>query len=177
VEWRDCIFCSIVSGESSAWVVGESKGALGILDINPVTPGHTLVLPKRHAQDIWAVSAEDFTAVADLTRSLAASLVRSVSNSGASSAPARATPPDASVGSSLRATTATSAPPDQARLLASAAVRKQPAPSCRCVRAGEAHGPFPPCEVLPRHVVHVGAFPCFWEALAAATGDRRPRRW
>lgn len=71
---HDCIFCSIVNGSSSAWVVGESQAALGMLDINPVTPGHTLVLPKRHARDIWAVSADDFTAVADLTRSLAAIL-------------------------------------------------------------------------------------------------------
>jgi histidine triad (HIT) family protein len=74
VAERDCIFCRIVAGRSPAWVVGESEAALAILDINPVTPGHTLVLPKRHAEDIWAVSAGDFAAVAELARSMAAVL-------------------------------------------------------------------------------------------------------
>jgi len=74
VARRDCILCSIADGSSSSWVVGESEAAFAILDINPVTPGHTLVLPKRHARDIWAVSADDFSAVADLTRSMAAVL-------------------------------------------------------------------------------------------------------
>lgn len=71
---NECIFCAITQRTSPAWIVGESEAALAILDINPATIGHTLVMPKRHAQDIWDVEPDDFQAVADLSRSVAALL-------------------------------------------------------------------------------------------------------
>ena len=43
-----CIFCRIVRGEIPAAKVLETDRALAILDINPVNPGHTLILPKPH---------------------------------------------------------------------------------------------------------------------------------
>ena len=49
-ESRDaCIFCAIVSGEAPASVVYDDPEILAFLDIRPVTPGHLLVIPKRHA--------------------------------------------------------------------------------------------------------------------------------
>ncbi len=44
-----CIFCEIVAGQSPASVVAEDDVALAFMDIRPVTPGHLLVVPKRHA--------------------------------------------------------------------------------------------------------------------------------
>lgn len=44
-----CVFCDIVAGNAPASVVYEDDRVLAILDINPVTPGHLLVIPKRHA--------------------------------------------------------------------------------------------------------------------------------
>ncbi len=45
----DCVFCAIVAGASPASVVYEDAGVLAFIDIRPVTPGHLLVIPKRHA--------------------------------------------------------------------------------------------------------------------------------
>jgi diadenosine tetraphosphate (Ap4A) HIT family hydrolase len=45
----DCIFCAIVAGVALASVVYEDEAVLAFLDIRPVTPGHLLVIPKRHA--------------------------------------------------------------------------------------------------------------------------------
>ncbi len=44
----DCVFCDIVAGQAPASVVYEDGLVLAIMDISPVTPGHLLVLPKRH---------------------------------------------------------------------------------------------------------------------------------
>jgi histidine triad (HIT) family protein len=44
----DCIFCKIIAGEAPAAVVAEDEAVTAFMDINPVTPGHLLVVPKEH---------------------------------------------------------------------------------------------------------------------------------
>jgi diadenosine tetraphosphate (Ap4A) HIT family hydrolase len=44
----DCIFCSIIRREAQASVVYEDDEVLAFMDIFPVNPGHTLVIPKGH---------------------------------------------------------------------------------------------------------------------------------
>jgi len=44
----DCILCDLVAGRSPASVVYEDSSLLAFLDIQPVTPGHTLIIPKEH---------------------------------------------------------------------------------------------------------------------------------
>lgn len=48
----DCIFCRIVAGEIPAERVYESRGAIAFLDIMQAAKGHTLVIPKAHAQTL-----------------------------------------------------------------------------------------------------------------------------
>jgi histidine triad (HIT) family protein len=43
-----CIFCKIINNEIPAYKVYEDDKCLAFLDINPVTPGHTLLIPKEH---------------------------------------------------------------------------------------------------------------------------------
>jgi histidine triad (HIT) family protein len=59
----DCIFCKIVRGEIPSFTVYEDARVLAFADINPIAPGHTLVIPKAHAQDLWEITEEDLTAV------------------------------------------------------------------------------------------------------------------
>jgi histidine triad (HIT) family protein len=54
-----CVFCSVVMGESPSFTVAVSDLAVAFLDVNPASQGHTLVVPRRHADDIWDLSAED----------------------------------------------------------------------------------------------------------------------
>jgi len=46
----DCVFCKILSGELPSSVVYEDDAVLALLDIQPVNPGHTLVIPKQHSE-------------------------------------------------------------------------------------------------------------------------------
>jgi histidine triad (HIT) family protein len=43
-----CVFCSIASKTAASHVVGENENALAVLEINPVSRGHTMVIPKKH---------------------------------------------------------------------------------------------------------------------------------
>jgi histidine triad (HIT) family protein len=45
----DCIFCEIAAGRASASLVYEDEIALVFMDIQPVNPGHMLVIPRWHA--------------------------------------------------------------------------------------------------------------------------------
>lgn len=46
-----CIFCLIVKGEAPATVVKEWDDAMAIIPLDPVVEGHTLIIPKMHADD------------------------------------------------------------------------------------------------------------------------------
>jgi len=60
---EDCIFCKIIKGEIPCFKVYEDEKVLAFEDINPLSEGHTLITPKRHAQDLWEISGEDLTAI------------------------------------------------------------------------------------------------------------------
>lgn len=52
----ECAFCAIALGnDRSAEVVCEDKDWVAFFPLNPATPGHTLVIPRRHVADLWQV--------------------------------------------------------------------------------------------------------------------------
>ena len=55
----DCIFCKIAKGEIPSSKIYEDKEFLAFLDINPVTNGHLMVIPKKHF--VWMQEADDET--------------------------------------------------------------------------------------------------------------------
>lgn len=50
----ECVFCQIAAGEAPATIVREWDDAIAIVPLNPVTPGHLLVLPKRHVETFFS---------------------------------------------------------------------------------------------------------------------------
>jgi len=58
-----CIFCRIVHGEASAHVVYEDERVMAFLDINPCSPGHTLIIPKVHVQRLEELPEEEAIAL------------------------------------------------------------------------------------------------------------------
>lgn len=50
---ENCIFCKIVQGEIPSHKVYEDEKFLAFLDIRPLSPGHTLVIPKKHYRWVW----------------------------------------------------------------------------------------------------------------------------
>ena len=58
-EEEKCIFCSIVSEKIPGYKISENDSALAVLEINPVSRGHSLVIPKVHVQEI-SKETQDF---------------------------------------------------------------------------------------------------------------------
>ncbi len=54
----DCLFCKIVRKEVPSKILYEDDDILVILDAFPDTDGHTLIIPKKHFEDIYEVSDE-----------------------------------------------------------------------------------------------------------------------
>lgn len=59
----DCIFCKIIKGDISSYTVYEDDVVKAFLDISQGTPGHTLVVPKKHVKDIFAYDPDLAAAV------------------------------------------------------------------------------------------------------------------
>jgi diadenosine tetraphosphate (Ap4A) HIT family hydrolase len=60
-----CVFCAL---EASGRVLLENELALCIADAYPVTPGHSLVIPRRHGADGLALHQREWNAVVELLK-------------------------------------------------------------------------------------------------------------
>jgi hypothetical protein len=47
-----CIFCSIIAHKTPSYRIGEDQSNLAILEINPETKGHALIIPKEHLEEV-----------------------------------------------------------------------------------------------------------------------------
>ena len=63
-----CLFCSIVAGDIPASRIYQDDHAIAFLDINPWKRGHTLVIPRRHVEDV--LDADE--ALTEIARAIAA---------------------------------------------------------------------------------------------------------
>ncbi len=59
----DCIFCKIVKGEVSSWKVYENDNVYAFLDIHPINEYHTLVIPKKHYENIFDIPEKELIEV------------------------------------------------------------------------------------------------------------------
>jgi histidine triad (HIT) family protein len=67
----DCVFCKILAGELPGTVVAEDERTVTLMDINPATRGHTLVLTRAHVPDLLSLAPEDLRAVAHAAQRMA----------------------------------------------------------------------------------------------------------
>ncbi len=49
---KDCLFCKIANHDIKVEVIFENEQATAVLDVSPIAPGHSLILPKVHAENI-----------------------------------------------------------------------------------------------------------------------------
>lgn len=67
----ETVFLKIIAREIPAEIVYEDEHTLAFLDIAPNTPGHTLVIPKKYAKNIFDVDEETLAQVMRTVRKLA----------------------------------------------------------------------------------------------------------
>ncbi len=57
----DCVFCKIVKGEIPCHKIYESNNYLCFLDINPITEGHVLLIPKKHIDYVFDMHRNEYS--------------------------------------------------------------------------------------------------------------------
>ncbi|MCC8071707.1 MAG: HIT family protein [Bacteroidales bacterium] len=72
------IFSKIIAGEIPCYKVAEDDHHIAFLDINPVAPGHTLVVPKREESYIFDLTDEEFLALELFAKRVAEGLRQAV---------------------------------------------------------------------------------------------------
>ncbi len=57
---ENCVFCKIGKGEVPSYKIFENEKYFAFLDINPMNPGHTLLMPKKHTDYIFDLPDDDY---------------------------------------------------------------------------------------------------------------------
>lgn len=78
----DCIFCKIIAGEIPGYKIYEDEDILAFLDITPVNPGHTLVIPKKHFENFLDLPVEEAQRLVALIKKIAPAVLAGVGASG-----------------------------------------------------------------------------------------------
>jgi histidine triad (HIT) family protein len=71
-----CIFCEIVEKRIPAATVYEDNDFVAFLDISPLNPGHTLIMPKTHAR--WVFEVENFGDFWEVAKSVALAAIEAL---------------------------------------------------------------------------------------------------
>jgi histidine triad (HIT) family protein len=83
-EQQQCPFCGIAAGKIPSKKVYEDESTIAFLDISPRNPGHTLVVPKKHASTLLDMSEEEAGALFQSVRKVAGMVMAGVKAQGLS---------------------------------------------------------------------------------------------
>ena len=78
----DCIFCKIANGEIDSAKVFENEKIFAFLDINPLTRGHCLVVPKQHFENIFDIDKDMLKEIIVIAKEISEKIKRSLGAKG-----------------------------------------------------------------------------------------------
>lgn len=67
---NNCIFCKIVNGDIPSYKLYEDDLVIAFLDVNPGANGHTLIVPKKHYQDLYDIDDNTLNHIMSCTKNL-----------------------------------------------------------------------------------------------------------
>jgi histidine triad (HIT) family protein len=67
----DSVFARIIKGEIPAYKIHEDDKNLAFLTIQPIQPGHTLVIPKNQVDHLWDLPGRDYQSLMEFTKEVA----------------------------------------------------------------------------------------------------------
>jgi histidine triad (HIT) family protein len=79
---NDCIFCKIIKGEIPANKIYEDENSLAFLDITPTNPGHILLIPKKHYENLYDLPNETLKQLAPIIKKIAIAAKKGVQAEG-----------------------------------------------------------------------------------------------
>jgi histidine triad (HIT) family protein len=78
----DCLFCKIAKGEIPSVKIFENENVFAFLDINPLTEGHCLVIPKQHYTDIFEIEEDVLKEIIAVAKDIAENAKRNLGATG-----------------------------------------------------------------------------------------------
>lgn len=78
----DCIFCKVANGEAKGYLVYDDGYAVAFLDIRPAAPGHVLVVPKQHYENIFDIPQDVLSHVYSTVKKIAEAQKKAFSATG-----------------------------------------------------------------------------------------------
>jgi histidine triad (HIT) family protein len=79
---EDCIFCQIIKGRIPSVKVYEDERVFAFEDINPISRGHTLIIPKTHVENLFEMTEADLSAVIRASQKVARGIQTALSPDG-----------------------------------------------------------------------------------------------
>lgn len=73
---KRCPFCDVLSGRTQEHIIATSQFCIAVPDIRPITPGHTLIIPKVHQSEFCLLTNEVVQDMFSLARSIEGALRR-----------------------------------------------------------------------------------------------------
>ena len=73
---ENCIFCKIIAGEIPSTAVYEDEDFRAILDVNPAARGHVIILPKKHAANIFELDEAEASKVLPIAKKIATAVMK-----------------------------------------------------------------------------------------------------
>ena len=78
----DCIFCTIVQKQSPSYNVYEEEDILSFMDNRPLSEGHTLIITKKHYDNIYAVPDEEIGHLFKIVKKVALAVRTAIKSKG-----------------------------------------------------------------------------------------------
>ena len=76
MKMKDCIFCNIANGKIPSKKVYEDKDSFAFLDIDPITIGHTILVPKKHFKTIADMSPDELCKIAPAIEKISKAIMK-----------------------------------------------------------------------------------------------------
>lgn len=67
---EDCVFCKIMKGEIPSYTIYEDEVVKVFLDINPITDGHCMVVPKKHTENIETIDYDTLNHIQKVSKDI-----------------------------------------------------------------------------------------------------------
>lgn len=80
----DCVFCRIASKKVDAEIIYEDEKVLALLDIKPFNPGHVLVIPRKHFENIFEIPEDVIAHLYEVVKKVAMALKKATDAEGVS---------------------------------------------------------------------------------------------
>ncbi len=78
----DCIFCAIVKWEAPATIIDRDDDTVAFMDVHPWRRGHTLIVPRRHYEDLLEIDPHDLASTFAMAKRVAARMKRNLGAEG-----------------------------------------------------------------------------------------------